>query len=100
MIYAFMLLDRSDAADLRLRVRPEHKKYLAAIGDRIAFAGPLLGEDGSSMVGSLLAIEFAARDDALQWLSGEPFTKAGLYQSVSVYPFVNLWQQKVGFPPP
>lgn len=99
MIYVFMLMDKPDGLALRLRVRPEHKAYLAAVADRMAFAGPLTTDDGQTMIGSVLAIDFDSRKAANAWLASEPFTVAGLYASVSVYPFVNLWPQKVGFPP-
>jgi uncharacterized protein YciI len=39
VIFAFHLIDRPDAGDLRQRVRPEHKAYLAAVAD----ASPLPG---------------------------------------------------------
>lgn len=99
MIFTFHLIDRVDAGDLRLRVRPEHKAYLATAADRIAFAGPLTQDDGQTMLGSLLAIDFEDRAAAMQWLEQEPFFKAGLYQTTSVLPFLNLWPQKAGFPP-
>ncbi len=99
MIYVFRLLDKPGAAELRQRVRPEHKAYLAAVADRIAFAGPLTHDDGVAMIGSLLAIDFPTREAAMAWLAGEPFTRAGLYAGVEVHAFVNLWPQKVGFPP-
>jgi uncharacterized protein YciI len=99
MIFAFHLIDRPDAGDLRLRVRPEHKAYLAAMAERIAFAGPLTDDDGQTMIGSLLAIDFEDRAAAEQWMAQEPFTKAGLYEAVSVRPFINLWPQKAGFAP-
>jgi len=50
------------------------------------------------MVGSLLVIDFDSRKDAQAWLNAEPFNCAGLYASTSVHAFVNLWQQKAGFP--
>jgi uncharacterized protein len=99
MIYVFHLLDKPHGLELRQRMRPEHKAYLAAVADRIAFAGPLLADDGTTMVGSVLAIDFDNREAALQWQAGEPFTKAGLYASVAVHAFQNLWPQKAGFPP-
>lgn len=99
MIFAFHLIDRPGAGDLRQRARPEHKAYLAAVADRIAFAGPLTEDDGQTMIGSLLVIDFDDREAAMRWMMEEPFTKAGLYQQVSVLPFVNLWPQKSGFPP-
>ncbi|MBX3603317.1 MAG: YciI family protein [Rubrivivax sp.] len=99
MIYVFRLLDKPGAAELRQRVRPEHKAYLGAVAERIAFAGPLTADDGETMVGSLLAIDFASREAAMDWLAGEPFTRAGLYSGVEVLAFVNLWPQRAGFPP-
>ena len=99
MIYVFHLLDKPQGLDLRQRVRPEHKAYLAAVADRIAFAGPLLADDGTTMVGSVLAIDFDSREAALAWMAAEPFTRAGLYAGVQVHAFQNLWPQKAGFPP-
>jgi uncharacterized protein len=99
MVFAFTLIDKPDSSALRQRVRPEHKAYLAAAADRMAFAGPLTHDDGTTMMGSLLVIDFPSRDAAHAWLADEPFTKAGLYGSISVQAFVNLWPQKVGFPP-
>ncbi|HEX2547051.1 MAG TPA: YciI family protein [Ramlibacter sp.] len=99
MLYVFHLLDRPGSLALRQRMRPEHKAYLATVADRIAFAGPLLADDGETMIGSLLVIDFPDRAAAERWQADEPFTVAGLYEKVSVLPFVNLWPQKAGFPP-
>lgn len=98
MIFIFHLLDAPDVGELRLKVRPEHKTYLGAVADRIAFAGPLTSDDGSTMIGSLLAIDFPDRAAAEAWQANEPFTKAGVYGAASVLPFINLWPQKAGFP--
>ena len=99
MVYIFTLMDKLTAGDLRVRLRPEHKAYIAAAAGQIAFAGPLTADDGVEMIGSLLAMDFESRAAASAWLAGEPFTKAGLYASTSIQAFVNLWPQKVGFPP-
>lgn len=99
MIFCFILLDKPDSAELRQRVRPEHKAYLAAVADRMAFAGPFVADDGQTMLGSLLAIDFESREAAHAWLADEPFTRAGLYASTTVHAFVNLWPQRAGFPP-
>lgn len=100
MLFAFHLTDRVDAGDLRQRVRPEHKAYLAQVAGRIAFAGPLLADDGQAMLGSLLVIDFADRAAALAWLEHEPFTRAGLYGESQVHAFNNLWPQRAGFVDP
>jgi uncharacterized protein YciI len=98
VIFVFHLLDRPDAAALRARTRDAHVAYLSLLADRIAFAGPLLSDDGAAMIGSLLVIEFPDRAAAEQWQADEPYTLAGVYQSSSVLPFKNLWPQKAGFP--
>jgi uncharacterized protein len=99
MIYTFLMMDKPDGGELRHRVRPEHKAYLALVADRMAFAGPLTSDDGKAMLGSLLAIDFESREAARAWLADEPFTKAGLYASTSIHAFNNLWPQKTGFAP-
>jgi len=91
-----MLFDAPGTAARRLEIRPEHKAYLAAVAERIAFAGPLL-DDAGAMTGSLLVIDFADRAAALAWLDAEPFTRAGVYGSRQVMAFRNLWPQKTGF---
>ena len=99
MIYVFRLLDKPGASALRDAVRPAHKAYLGQVAERIAFAGPLVADDGVAMVGSLLAIDFPSREAAMAWLADEPFTRAGLYAGTEVHAFVNLWPQKAGFAP-
>jgi len=99
MIFAILLMDRPGTADLRIEVRPEHRTYLAKLSDRMAFAGPLTSEDGKTVVGSLLAIDFPSRADADAWLKDEPFTKAGVYEKPIIHVFNNMWEQKAGFPP-
>lgn len=98
MLFAFMLMDKPGAADLRQQMRPVHKAYLAEVQERIAFAGPLVADDGVTMVGSLLVIDFPSRESAHAWLAQEPFVKAGVFAGTSVHAFVNLWPQKAGFP--
>jgi len=97
MLFAFVLRDAPGMAARRLEVRPEHRAYLGAVADRIAFAGPLL-DDAGAMSGSLLVIDFADRAAALAWLAAEPFTRAGVYGTSEVTAFRNLWPQKAGFP--
>ncbi|KAF1049560.1 YciI family protein [Xylophilus sp.] len=99
MLFAFILIDKPGRGELRQRLRPQHRAYLEAVADRLAFAGPLTHDDGQTMLGSLLAIDFPSRDAAHAWLAREPFTQAGLYASTTVHAFVNLWPQKAGFAP-
>jgi uncharacterized protein len=99
MIFAILLMDRPGTAQLRVEVRPEHRAYLAQQAERMAFAGPLTSEDGKTVVGSLLVMDFPSRADVDAWLRDEPFTKASVYEKPIIHVFNNMWEQKVGFPP-
>ena len=99
MIFTILLMDRPGTTDLRVQVRPEHRAYLAQKADRMAFAGPLTSEDGKTVVGSLLALDFPDRAAVDAWLKDEPYTKAGVYEKPVIHVFNNMWAQKVGFPP-
>ena len=99
MIFAILLMDRPGTAELRVQVRPEHRAYLAQQAERMAFAGPLTSEDGKTVTGSLLVMDFPSRAAVDEWLSNEPFTKAGVYEKPVIHVFNNMWAQKVGFPP-
>jgi uncharacterized protein YciI len=76
MNFVFHLIDKPNAIDMRLELRPIHKDYLAQMAERVAFAGPLKSDDGEDMSGSLLAIDFPDRAAANEWIRNEPFTKA------------------------
>ena len=99
MIFAILLMDRPGTSELRIQIRPEHRAYLAEQANRMAFAGPLTSEDGKTVVGSLLGMDFPSRVDVDTWLKDEPFTKAGVYEKPIIHVFNNMWEQKVGFPP-
>ena len=100
MIYTFILLDKANAQELRKQLKGAHRAYLTAVSDRLAFAGRLVGDDGWTKVGSLIAVDFPNREAATEWLHNEPFVRGGLYASIQIQAFINLWPQKAGFPPP
>jgi len=78
-------------AETRTAKRAEHKAYLAAVESSIHFAGPLVAEDGATVIGSLLVVDHPDRAAAEAWLADEPFTRAGLYQSTEIVAIRALW---------
>ena len=91
----FMLycLDKPGQAGLRAAHRPAHLEYLNRHAEKISAAGPLLTEDGSGMIGSLLIFEVAARKEVEDFATGDPYAKAGLFQSVTITPWRRvLWK--------
>jgi len=76
-------LDKPGALEIRLANRPKHVDYLTSHSDKLLFAGPLL--DGEAMIGSLLVLDVADRAEMDTFLAGDPYAKAGLFQSVTVH---------------
>jgi uncharacterized protein YciI len=64
--------------------RNAHVEFLTRHNDQIILAGPLLGDDGQAMIGSLLVLDFPDRAALDRFLSDDPYAKAGLFQSVAV----------------
>jgi len=87
MLFAISCLDHPNSLDLRLANRPTHLDYLNSFLAQIVIAGPLLDDAGEKPVGSLLVMEFADRASAEAFAAGDPYAKAGLFQSVSIRPY-------------
>ena len=71
--------------------RDDHLAYIKASGDKIAMAGPMLNDMGG-MIGSLIILDVEDMDAARAWADGDPYAKAGLFQSVELIP----WKKVVG----
>jgi len=93
MFYAIQCQDKPGAVDLRLETREAHLNYVAETGC-VRLAGPILAEDESTMIGSLIVVEVNSFGDAEAWAEGDPYAKAGLFQNVHIQP----WKWVVGAP--
>ncbi|MFO1107398.1 MAG: YciI family protein [Amaricoccus sp.] len=89
MLYAVICDDKPGGLDIRKANRDAHLAYLAATGAQLA--GPFLDAEGA-MVGSLVVIEAADATAAEAWAAGDPYAKAGLFESVAIRP----WKRVVG----
>lgn len=98
MIFMFYMLDKPNGPELRAPLRLDHRAHIGEVADQVAFAGPLVTDDGETIIGSLLAMEFPDRAAAQRWLDGEPYMRGGVYQSTQIHAFNNRWAQKTGFP--
>lgn len=93
MQFAIYCLDKEGHTQTRLDNRPAHVEHLKAHNDHLLLAGPLLSEDGNSMIGSLLVVDFPDRAAADRFAAADPYAKAGLFQSVTVKPFRKVFPQ-------
>jgi uncharacterized protein len=89
MLFALICTDKPGGLAIRKANRPEHLAYLESLGDTLLFAGPFTEEDGQTMNGSLIVIDAASLRDARAIADGDPFARAGLFESVDIRPW--LW---------
>ncbi len=87
MQFAIVCLDKPDHGHLRAENRPAHIDYLNANLEHMVLAGPFLSEDGERPVGSLLILEFDDQGQARAFAEGDPYARAGLFESVTIRPF-------------
>lgn len=73
-------LDAEGMAARRAELLPAHRNYMASLGDRVLWGGPLLAEDGETKLGGMYA--FRATDTAeAQAIAGkDPFVTGGIYR--------------------
>lgn len=91
MLFMFHCVDKAGAADVRAANRTEHLAYLEANAANIFAAGPLLSDDQSGMVGSLLIVECADAAAAEAFADSDPYAKAGLFDSVTIRPWRRVY---------
>jgi hypothetical protein len=97
MLFALVCTDRPGSLDLRLATRVSHVAYLETHAGKVVSAGALLDIDGRP-AGSLLVIEANDRAEAEGFAAGDPYARAGLFESTLIRPFRPLFKdgQKVG----
>ncbi len=91
MLYVIFCTDKADHAPLRTATRPDHLDYLDGFEDRLVTAGPTLTDDGEGMNGGLLVVDFPDREAAEDFARGDPYAKAGLFESVVIRPWKQVY---------
>ncbi|HKM62886.1 MAG TPA: YciI family protein [Acidisphaera sp.] len=91
MRFALICIDRPDAAGIRQATRPAHLDYLRARAAGVVQAGPLIGADGNPL-GSLFILDAPDRGAAEAFSAGDPYVRAGLFASATLYPYRTVFQ--------
>lgn len=85
----------SEPGQLRKTHAGEHLAYVETILDKIAVAGPVRNAEGGT-VASVLVYKVDSEAKARALLEGDPYFKAGIWESVTVGPFLAAAGQWVG----
>ena len=87
--FALVCRDKPDALPVRMENRAAHLAYVEETGT-VFIGGPLL--ENGQMAGSMLVLDVADMDAAKAWVAGDPYAKAGLFQSV----MIQEWKKVIG----
>jgi uncharacterized protein len=91
MFFVLHAFDKAGALDMRQANYDAHKAFLAATaahGVSMVMSGPLVSDDGQTMVGSLMILEAADRAAIEVFHRADPFYAAGIWEKVSITAFV------------
>jgi len=98
MLYAIISQDIENSLEGRKSARPAHLERLQTLRDngRLVLAGPHPAIDSNDpgdagFSGSLVVAEFSSLEDAQSWADSDPYIAAGVYQSVIVKPFKQVF---------
>ncbi len=100
MLYAIICEDADNSLEIRLATRPAHLQRLQELQDagRLVLAGPHPAIDAETpgeagFTGSLIVAEFDSLGQAQSWADADPYLEAGVYASVIVKPFKQVFPQ-------
>ena len=97
MRYVVIARDGTDpqAKARRLAVRPAHLERVSPFVQRgrVLLGGAIL-DDAGDMVGSVLILDFATREEVDAWIAEDPYVTGGVWRDVEVRDFgpaVGAW---------
>ncbi len=82
--YLVFCRDQPDSEHPRTQALADHLKHLEAVMDRVSLAAGLNDEDGRPS-GSIMIVEADSPLDAEQFVKGDPFFAAGVWESLQVH---------------
>lgn len=84
MPYVIITRDKPNSLNLRNQARAEHLEFLDSNKHRLLAAGAMIDDDGSGGHGGVIIVDTDDRKEAEDFIANDPFTKAGLFESVTV----------------
>ena len=85
MLFALVCEDKANHEQLRKDTRQDHLNYIGNYD--VQMAGPLLSDDGETMIGSLILLEVDSLQAAQEFAQHDPYAQAGLFEKVTIRPF-------------
>jgi uncharacterized protein YciI len=84
MPYIIQTRDKAGLGHVRAECRAEHLEYLNKNLKKLLAAGALTDDDGTGGHGGVIILDTDDRDEAEKFIANDPFSRAGLFESVNV----------------
>jgi uncharacterized protein YciI len=94
MLFVVTAMDKPGKLQTRLDNRLAHLEYLTTVKNNLKLAGPFLGQDNQTAVGSLFIYECPDEAAVRAIVDNDPFAKAALFTSIEI----KAWRQGAGTP--
>lgn len=85
-LYVLVCHDKPDSLALRMATRSAHLAYAGTFAAKMKLGGPILDAKGD-MAGSMMIMDMESLEEAKAFNAEDPYTKAGLFGDVAVFPF-------------
>lgn len=93
-MYAILCFDRPESTSLRDAHRAAHLAFLETHSSQIVFGGPLKNSPDGASTGALIVVNCATRKEAEALIGADPFYRNGVYESVAVRAFKQVFPPK------
>jgi uncharacterized protein len=84
MLWAIVCVDKPNTAAAREKVLQPHRDYLGSQKKILVLAGATQNDDGTQAIGSLFILNVGSRAEAKKFSDGDPFTKEGVFASITI----------------
>ena len=95
-LFVVQCTDHENILDKRLATCPQHLARLDVLYQqgRLIAAGPMpkdADDTSQGFYGSIIIVDFDHREALDAWLADEPYLHAGVYKSIDVKPFIQVY---------
>ena len=88
MLFCLYIKDKPGRVETRKQLVDEHRAYQQECSVDITLSGPLLAEDGETMIGSMFLIEAPDREAVERFVAGDPFTTNDVWGETTLTRFL------------
>jgi uncharacterized protein len=98
MPYFVICLDKPETREKRSEMRLAHLEYVDRHLAKFIFGGPLLSDQSDLRTGMVFMLDCPTRADAEAFMADEPYTRSGVFESVVIRRFLQVFpEQQPGY---